>query len=531
MVMLSAFFALAARSPSRQLAFRRVVTIHIVLLATLLGAVRWFAGGAEILGHAMLVAGIVEGAILIGWRLTQLPKSQALEFLLVSPIRPRRLFVAEALVGLAQLVLVTLSGLPLLTIGVFEGTLDSFDPAPLLTIPLFWGAVAGLGLTVWAYEPTSVRRCGEKIAIGVIAVYLIVGVLAGEHLRDWLDVLPDDLAIVALGAFRRFHTENPFGVMRSWLGSHAADAPGAALQVVALAAASALLLLLRGACRLQPHFRELHYMPLADPRSARRPVIGDRPLTWWAVRRVARFAGRINLWLAGGFGVLYAAFLIAGDAWPPWLGRTVFEMCDQAGGVPALTTGLVLLAAVPAAFQYGLWDSSAQDRCRRLELLLLTDLQPADYWHAAAAAAWQRGRGYFAIAGMLWLAGLLAGRLTLGQALAAAAAGVLLWGLYFTLGFRAFSRGTQANGLGMLLTIGLPLLVFGADRAGMAEISAALPPGLVYSAAAAPVGMVAALGALCIAGAVLLMARRALHHGDLELRRWYALHATAHAMR
>ena len=48
-----------------------------------------------------------------GWRLTQIPKSQALEFLLVSPLRPRRLFLAEALVGLTRLALVTLSGLPL----------------------------------------------------------------------------------------------------------------------------------------------------------------------------------------------------------------------------------------------------------------------------------------------------------------------------------------------------------------------------------------------------------------------------------
>ena len=529
--MLFAFFALAARSPSRQLACRRVATVHVVLLTAAYAAMRNVESGAELLGHVLLVAGIVEGAILIGWRLTQLPKSQALEFLLVSPVRPRRLLIAEALVGLAQLALVTLSGLPLLAICLFEGTLDSLDAVPLLAIPLVWGAVAGLGLTVWAYEPASVRRVGEKVAMGLIALYLVVGVLAGEHLRDWLDMLPDDLAIFLLSSFRRLHTDNPFGVMRSWLGSHAAEAPGAAIQIIAIGTASALLLLLRGACRLQPHFHELHYLPLADPRGTTRPAVGDQPLTWWAVKRVARFAGRINLWLASGFGLLYAAFLIAGDAWPPWLGQTVFVMCDQAGGVPALTTALVLLAAVPAAFQYGLWDSSVQDRCRRLELLLLTDLQPADYWHAAAAAAWQRGRGYFAIAGVLWVAGLLAGRLTLGQALAAAAGGVLLWSLYFTLGFRAFSRGAQANGLGLLLTVGLPLMVFGADRIGMADIGAVLPPGLVYSAAAAPVGSAATIGALCIACAALTTARRSLQYGDTELRQWYAIHATARAMR
>src|SRR5262249_60037960 len=91
-----------------------------------------------------------------------------------------------------------------------------------------------------------------------------------------------------------------------------------------------------------------------------------------------------------------ASYVGAGEAWPAWLSRQVFGIVDQWGGVPAVATGLVLLAAVPAAFQYGLWDASAADRCRRLELLLLTDLDGRDYWLAAAAAAWRRRRGYFA---------------------------------------------------------------------------------------------------------------------------------------
>ena len=83
------------------------------------------------------------------------------------------------------------------------------------------------------------------------------------------------------------------------------------------------------------------------------------------------------------------------------------------GGVPGLATALVVLAAVPAAFQYGLWDSNTQDRCRRLELLLMTELGARDYWSAAAAAAWKRGRGYFFVALVLWLAGAIAGKITL----------------------------------------------------------------------------------------------------------------------
>jgi hypothetical protein len=524
-----AFFALAARSRSRQGVFRRVVAAHLLVLAAgwLALAVRGPARSAELFAHLMLVAGIVEGAVLVGWRLAQMPKSQALEFLLVTPMRPRRIFVAEAMVGLAQLALVGLSGLPVLVLLVADGLLQPADPLPLLGIPMAWGAVAGLGLTVWAYEPAWLRRGGEKVMIALIVVYLLVGVLAGEHLGSWLALLPADLPSLLMRAFFTLHNGNPFGVMRGWFTTAAPDAADAAITITFVGAFLAALLLWRGACRLQAHFHELHYWPRIGPEREARGAIGDWPLTWWAVRRVARFSGRVNLWLAGGFSVVYAVYLVAGDAWPAWLGRNVFLMVDDAGGLPALTTGLVLLAAVPAAFQYGLWDSSAQDRRRRLELLLLTDLGPADYWHAAASAAWSRGRGYLAIALVLWIAGVLSQRLTPAQALAAAAGGVLLWGLYFTIGFRAFARGLHANGLGMLLTVGLPLLVFAAYRLGWGALAAALPPGVVYSASAESAGLAAALGTTGAATIALVTARRALCAGDAELRRWYDRHAAA----
>src|SRR5262249_56250597 len=104
----------------------------------------------------------------------------------------------------------------------------------------------------------------------------------------------------------------------------------------------------------------------------------------------------------------------------------------------------------------GLWDSNAQDRCRRLELLLLTDLDATDYWQAAAAAAWQRGRGYFAVAVVLWAALVASGRAGVGQAVAALACGGVLWGLYFALGFQGFAPRAPANNPGICLTVPLP---------------------------------------------------------------------------
>src|SRR5262249_27659449 len=133
------------------------------------------------LGEILLVAGIVEGAGLVGWRLTQLPKSQALGVLLVSPGQPSRVLWAAALVGLARLAIVTLSGLPILTLLVINRRLEPFDLFPLLIMPFTWGAICGLGLTWWAYEPLLVRRIAEKLTMGGIAVYLLFGVLIGEN--------------------------------------------------------------------------------------------------------------------------------------------------------------------------------------------------------------------------------------------------------------------------------------------------------------------------------------------------------------
>jgi hypothetical protein len=524
--MLYPFFALAAQSPTRQAAFRRVGTAHLSLL---LGGV-WVMYGqrpgasGSLLGHLLLVAGIVEGAVLVGWRLTQLPKSQALEFLLASPLRPRRVLLAEALVGLTQLALVTLAGLPVLLLLVCDGRLDPLDPLPLLVMPFTWGAVTGLALTVWAYEPKAVRRWGECLSLGLIVLYLVVGVLAGEHLRTWLAVLPEPLGLHVLRGFAAFHTHNPFGVLRWWLENNTEVAwqRTCGLQAAALLAAG--LLLARAAGRLQGHFHDLHYQPLRLRDAVRRPHVGDRPLTWWAVKRVSRYSGRINLWLAGGFGLLYALYTVAGPHWPSWLGQRVFQMCDAVGGAAGLATGLVLLAAVPAAFQYGLWDSNAQDRCRRLELLLLTGLRPDDYWNAAAAAAWKRGRGYFAVALLLWGATLAAGRMSAGQAGLAVGSAVLLWGLYFALGFRAFSRGHQANGLGMLLTVGLPLGAFALASLGWPVLGELLPPGMVYRAGAGRASALWLAGPVLVAGLTLAVARRALFSCDAELRRWYERH-------
>src|SRR4051812_13903302 len=143
--MFAPFFTLAMVSPSRQRALRVTVLAHLCVLAALCaGSYLNVPGfGALLLGNALLIAGVVEGALVIGWRLTQIPKSQSLEFLLVSPLRPWGVLLGEATVGLTRLALVTLAGLPLLMLLVIDGKLLLDDLPAVVLLPYVWGAVTG----------------------------------------------------------------------------------------------------------------------------------------------------------------------------------------------------------------------------------------------------------------------------------------------------------------------------------------------------------------------------------------------------
>jgi len=520
--MFSPFFALAALSPGRQRTFRQVIVLHLV---TLLGCVGWTCysstQAAPLIGYVLLSAGMVEGAALVGWRLTQLPKSKSLEFLLVTPIRPFGLFLAEALVGLALLALVTLSGLPVLVLLMNNGILQPLDLVPFLVVPYSWGAVVGLGLTAWAYESLTLRCWAERFFMVAVVLYLIVGVLAGEHLGVWIGWLPGSLGPLVLNSVEGFHRYNPFAVLKFWLEEDLPSSVDRMIGVEIVAVLCACLLVIRAGCRLQGHFQDCHYRPAALRGRSLKGCPDDRPLSWWAVRRVTEYSGRVNLWLAGGFGILYALYAIAGKNWPSWLGRRIFMIFDDAGGVPMWATALVVLAAVPAAFQYGLWDSNKQERCRRLELLLLSRLTAYDYWHAAAAAAWQRGRGYFAVALLLWTASALTQPGGVTAAIAAGATGVLLWALYFAVGFRGFARGVRANSMGIWLTIALPAGACLCHRLGWTRLAALLPPGTVYYSAGLFQAHLWLPGALLGAILALIVTRRTLASCEEDLRGWY----------
>jgi hypothetical protein len=119
---------------------------------------------------------------------------------------------------------------------------------------------------------------------------------------------------------------------------------------------------------------------------------------------------------------------------------------------------------------------------------------------------------------------VLAGIVTPLQGVAAVAGGGILWALYFAVGFRAFTRGMEANRMGLALTIGLPIAVFVLTKIGWNFFAACLPPGAVYYAAK-PGESVAWLFGMFLSGALaLVIGRWALHSCDRQLRLWYEQH-------
>lgn len=523
--MLRPFFAVAMIAPGRQLTFRKVVVGHVLFVTAAAWALvaSGAAGGLTTFGYVLLALAMVEGAALVGWRLTQLPKSQALEFLLVSPVQPKRVFLAEAAVGVSRFLLVWLTGLPVFLALLLTGFTAPADAGPLLALPLVWGVAVAALVTAWVYEPVAVRRVGELLAGFGVLVYLIVGVLAGENLVRWLQLLPEGLGRFLFDAIMFGHQMNPFGVVRYWFAPDAVDWVARERLTVVTGIGLGLMTAagLRAAFRLKGHFHDRHYKPLTTERAAQTERIGDRPLSWWAVRRVMEYSGRVNVYLAGGFAVLYAAYIVAGDAWPAWMGKLVFQLFDRWGGAATVATAMCVLAAVPAVFQFGLWDSTVQNRCKRLELLLLTHLTGRDYWHASLAAAWKRGRAYLGIAFLLWAALAVSGRVAWWEAAAALAGGLALWAFGFAFGFRSFATGTQTSGLASLFTLGLPLLLFGLLRAGWTTAAGFVPTGLCHLPVTSGVSGSWAVGLLGLLAAAAWLTRTGLTRCEADLRAWY----------
>jgi hypothetical protein len=105
--------------------------------------------------------------------------------------------------------------------------------------------------------------------------------------------------------------------------------------------------------------------------------------------------------------------------------------------------------------------------------------------------------------------------------LAAAAGGAVLWAFSFAVGFRAFAAGNQSNGVASLVTLGLPLLLFGLLKAKLDAAAALVPTGLCYLPLRDGLTGTWAAGFVLTALATTVLARRGLSRCEADLRRWY----------
>lgn len=535
---------------SRQLRLLAILTVAVTagIVAAQLLAAADNAHPREIiarLAKAQLLIGIVTGGCLMGWRLAQLPKSRALEFTLMAPGSDWELIGGEAFSAALRTFVVLSAPLPILLVAYGAGWIGATQAAAIYAVPIAAGCLTGLGLAVAAYEPPWVRKLIERLLLFVILAYLVFCGLLGATFVPWISQqwaewqLTSNTMSTALAVIAAL---NPFGLVND-----VAQRPEL-VGAVRVAAVVLLLLTLSLAClcrlvrRLRPHQYEENYERQFDGRAYRQSV-GNRPLSWWTARRVSRFKGNINLYLAWATIGLYSSWLVLADRWPPWLATQLLWTIESYGGGALLAAAAVQLAVVPTAFLNGLWDSNEQQRARRLELLLVTPLAAHHYLAASVTAAWGRGRGYVLALLVLWAAALQSGRIDATTMITLLAVAGIYFLLSFAVMFRFFARTDGDNDVtirGIFWSIGLPLLTVALYQSGAWAMFAASPLGAVYLLTLPETARHELLGASLTTltqvtwaaqafyltlSAVLL--RRALSCFDRDIRDWFAGHCVS----
>ncbi len=467
----------------------RATALGAVLVITLVSIAAIDQGPVELverLTWTQFLLAVVCGGFLTAWRVTQLPKTRAYEFYLLTPASDWELVAGEMVAGMCRTAVVVLATAPLMAALWGTGWLSGAGCLALLVVPLVAGWLSGLLMAVVAFEPMWFRRLVERLVLLVVLVYLVVFGLLGHFCMPkiiawWSGLTGTPAATFAqVGATTRYL--NPFRL----LGAVSQETePGLALRLAVVTAALMLVILLcfaRLVVRLRAHYTEENYAHSAGRRQSRRSI-GQNPLSWWTWRRVSQFRGHINLYLTWTTLVLYAAWMLLEDRWPTWLAMSQLQMIRGLGGEALLSVAALQLAVVPMAFLNGLWDSNSQQRVQRLELLLITPLAGRHFLQASAVAAWTRGKGYAVGAIGIWLAAVLSGRIQWFEA-----AGIVLLGacyllLCFAVAFRNFARVESDQSVtvrGLVWSIGMPLLTVALFQMGSHAWAAATPLGGVF---------------------------------------------------
>lgn len=531
----------------RQAAARvRGWSVAIVGLLALIWLVRRPVGVAEtveMVTWGLFFAAILIGGALTGWRVTQFPKTRAAEFLLVAPVDDGVWIVGRLASGMLLTACALFAATPLMAGMWGAGWIDAPQAVAMLVVPLTAGWLAGIGLASVAYSSVRLRVGLERLAMVGVTLYLVLFGLMGGWFFPWfLRTWQDNTGITAAVWYRpaealRFF--NPFRLLGMLGQSPTGEAglTGRIVGVVLILGLVAAALTWRLAYRLRDHYVEENYGPRFRKKEYRRPV-GDHPLSWWTIRRVSRFRGRINIYLAYVTIGLFTAWMLYGEVWPPWLAYETLYMFETLGGQAMLGAFALQYALVATAFLPGLWDSTPQQRASRFELLLVSPCEPSEYLLAGAAAGWTRGKWYLGAMTIVWTGAVFAGRIGWGAWFCLHAVAAVYCLAYFALAFRNFTRLTTERDVGLWglgMSVGFPCLTVALFWLKLPIAAACTPLGAAYLLAL-PVavaerqtglfwpllwGLITLTQILWAVGGINLL-EHTLARCDRDLRAWYA---------
>ncbi|MDA7980174.1 MAG: hypothetical protein MPJ50_15520 [Pirellulales bacterium] len=439
------------------------------------------------LATTLLLGGIVAGGCLTGWRLAQFPKSRSAEFQLVTPSSDIKLVLSQASAGVLRTALVLAAGWPLVAAAWGAKWVDSQQAATLVFVPLLAGALAGLMLAMVAYEPAWLRRLLERLVLVSILLYLLLFGLLGSYFVPrfyaWKAEFARSPVITTAEGIEAWI--NPFRLMREIGGYSSPEFAWRAACVSLVLGCLIMLCLFRLSARLRNHYYEENYGTVRHRRTSRL-LLGINPLSWWTARRVSRFKGNVNLYLACVTVGLYSCWLLMRDQWPSWLAVGQLRLIESAGGEAMLAAACLQMALVPTAFLAGLWDSNMQERCGRLELLLTTPLGGKQFLTASLKAAWIRGRGYILCLLVMWAATAASGKISWSSCIVLCCLSLAYAALCFATAFAHFARASTDKAItsrGFVWAVIAPLVTVGLFLAGAPRLAALTPLGTIYIAA------------------------------------------------
>lgn len=499
----------------------------------------------EVASWTLFLCSVIVGGSLTGWRITQFTKTRAAEFHLVAPLSDWTLVLGELLGGSLQALYAIGATLPIVAAMYGAGWMDFAQAFGMITIPIAFGWLVGIGLAAVAYSPSWLRKLGERISLVLLIAYFVLFGIFGQQFAPWFFGWLSRATQTPMTAWSQFDQTtrylNPFRLVGA-IGRESGIE--FFLQVLVVFA------MLVGLCalgtwylvhRLRKHYLEENYSNKNRERKFSRSVKAN-PLSWWTHRRVSQFRGRTNIYLGWGTVILFSIWFVASiqQGTPMKWGSHLILVFMYFGGAAMIGTFALQFALVSAAFLNGLWDSNSQQRVGRLELLLVSPLTVWEFLGGSIAAVWTRGKHYLAMAVVVWAVAAAVGWISWAAYFFALLVAAVYVFFVFAIAFRNFARlkgDHQVATYGLMISVGIPLVTCALFVAKLGVLGALTPLGAIFlltskaSGAAARTGLdwgwmwlLILLSSAVYFGIAVRLTRAAFENFDREIREWFSLH-------